>query len=368
MYQIDRESNTTIYSQVKDLLYDMIVDGTLRPGDRVPPELELAEKLGVSRDTIRRAMASLVEDRLIVRHPGKGSFVTKSPQIKHTIMDRSECSKGSIPTVVFVSFISEDSMRFNPFHYRVLDALESVVLSGGLAVAFAVMDSQSNLRLGGDIDDIVAVVAPELYTKRDLDVLRALKAPIILLSNSAQYEDVYCVGSDNVFGGYIATRHLIESGAKAIGVFTCGASELWRGFLDRYKGYKMALEHFEIEYLEELTVTTEDKYSMSYDAANELLQETKDIDAIFAVSDIMALGILHSARDHGISIPHKLRLIGYDNQRFAWSCQPALTTVQEPAEELGRQAAQIALDIYHGIRVEEKHILVKPQLIIRDST
>lgn len=83
---LERKSISPLYMQIYDQLYERIQSGHLKPGDQIPPELELVEELGVARVTVRRAIAELVEEGLLIRHAGKGTFVAK-PKIDRELVN-----------------------------------------------------------------------------------------------------------------------------------------------------------------------------------------------------------------------------------------------------------------------------------------
>lgn len=85
-YELDRESAKPLYLQIYDRLYHLVATGELKPGERVPAELELAERFGIGRVTVRRAFDDLVNERLLIRRRGKGTFVAEG-KIERQLVD-----------------------------------------------------------------------------------------------------------------------------------------------------------------------------------------------------------------------------------------------------------------------------------------
>jgi len=104
-----------------------------------------------------------------------------------------------------------------------------------------------------------------------------------------------------------------------------------------------------------------------YRGAQSLLKLPNRPTAIFASNDLMALGAIYAIQDAGLSVPHDIAVVGYDNREFTWIARPNITTVEMPVYEMGRIAAEILLQqIADGSR-ENEEVKVKGELIVRDT-
>ncbi len=367
-YEVNRESSIPIHSQIKDRIKNMIDTGKLKPGDKVPPELELSHEFNVSRTTIRKAMESLVKEELIIRQPGKGSFVRNSTKEHDIIFDSRTPLGTDLPILLFLSFLGKRETRVHPCTYRILNGIEERLAKERVEVVQFVTGEDSELDLNGQLDNVVAIATAGVGVQGNLETLSSYGIPLIVFNSAIAPVDFYIVHSNDVLGGYIATKHLIECGARNPAIFTRSSVQVSHGYIDRYKGYRMALERHGIPYNEKLVFDAGPSYSSTLEVANELFKSRKDVDGIFTVTDIIASAVLNSAHQNGVNVPDDLLLVGYDNQRFARSCRPRLTSIEVPFEELGKKAAEIFLQLTRGHKIEQDHIEIKPRLIVREST
>ncbi len=186
--------------------------------------------------------------------------------------------------------------------------------------------------------------------------------PFILIG-PPQLGDLNFIDIDNVQGAQLAVTHLTRLGRRRIGTITgpmnMGAS------LDRLKGYRQALEHACIPLDETLVVTGNFNESSGYAAMNTLLQ--RQVDAVFAASDMMAVGALRAIAEAGLCVPQQISLIGFDDLPMAAVTNPPLTTIHQPIRELGTLAAQALINLLEG-KVKQPYQLVLPaELVIRGT-
>jgi len=108
---------------------------------------------------------------------------------------------------------------------------------------------------------------------------------------------------------------------------------------------------------------------LGYVPVKELLERTRDFTAIFCFNDIAAIGAIRAIRDAGLSVPEDISVIGFDDILGASYHTPSITTVRQPLDEMGRRGAQILLErIANPAGEFEPEIVMKPQLIVREST
>jgi LacI family transcriptional regulator, galactose operon repressor len=165
--------------------------------------------------------------------------------------------------------------------------------------------------------------------------------PVVVLDDQSLPGQIPWVGPDNRIGAYEATRHLIALGHRRIAHIQGPA--VYQCSYDRALGYRQALEEADIP-LESTLITPGDFTTPGgYAAAERLLSAADRPTAIFAANDQMAYGVLEAARTHGIRVPEKLAVIGFDDIVPLAPVRPALTTVRQPFQEMGRQAAETLL-------------------------
>lgn len=188
--------------------------------------------------------------------------------------------------------------------------------------------------------------------------------PAVFIGRPWQDRDgLVFVDTDNRTGGLLAARHLVERGYRRIATIT-GPADMTAA-QDRTEGWRAGLAEAGLEPAgtESGEFTTEGAAA----AAVRLLDTNPDIDAIFAASDLMALGVLNVLRERGLSVPGDVALVGYDNHQLAASSTPGLTTVVNPMIEMARRAAEMLLQEIEEPGSRLQPAVYPPELVIRDS-
>jgi DNA-binding LacI/PurR family transcriptional regulator len=172
------------------------------------------------------------------------------------------------------------------------------------------------------------------------------------------------VDVDNVKGGFLATKHLIDSGCKNIVTIT-GDLKLQSG-RDRLDGYEKAIVGAGMKLNDQLIIHGDYTQSKAEELIRQLLKKKIKFDGIFAGNDLSALGVISVLLQNGISVPDKIKVVGFDDSPIASRNQPSITTIRQPIRELGAQVAASLLAILDGKKVDDKILDVK--LIKRQSS
>jgi LacI family transcriptional regulator len=192
-----------------------------------------------------------------------------------------------------------------------------------------------------------------------------LRSTFVMIDRPLEHADrISYVAVDNVRGGENATNHLINLGRRRIAHIT-GHMNI-SDAQDRLQGYKNALTRAGLPIDPDLIVEGLFERKAGYDAALRLLPFKPD--AIFAASDMIAVGVLQAAHQVGVRIPDDLALIGFDDVDVASQAIPMLTTVRQPVQEKGAAAAELLINLIEN-RVEgPQHVLLETTLVIRQSS
>lgn len=198
--------------------------------------------------------------------------------------------------------------------------------------------------------------------------------PFVLLFSTVKGGPISAVGIDNYRGGYIATEHLISLGHKHIGMVAGNFSMTDRSF-HRWHGYKQCLKDNNIAYNKELLVQTDYSLSGGRDSIKKLLNRPSPPTAVFCSNDYIALGAMKGAREIGLTLPRDLSIVGFDDMQTASYMVPPLTTIRQPAYEMGRRAAELLLQLTEKTEKTEEtdsakavQDMMKTELIVREST
>ncbi|MFF2061262.1 LacI family DNA-binding transcriptional regulator [Streptomyces sp. NPDC058200] len=190
--------------------------------------------------------------------------------------------------------------------------------------------------------------------------------PFVIIDPAGDPEpDVPSVGSANWAGGLAATRHLIELGHRRIAVIT-GPEDMLCS-LARLDGFRSAMGMAGLDTDPALVRFGDFHVRSGHTHALELLRDPDRPTAIFAGSDLQALGVLEAARVLGLQVPEDLSVVGYDDIPLAQWSSPALTTVHQPLEQMAEEAARILLRLRSSDQADAR-IEFGTRLVVRNST
>lgn len=175
--------------------------------------------------------------------------------------------------------------------------------------------------------------------------------------------------TDNVIGGFLATEYLLLLGHRNIG-FVQGSEPLCCEVIDRYKGYKKALENYGIkeEYVLSCPELVRNQEENGYLSTLSFFKRNSLLTALFAVNDNVAIGAIKALSDLGFKVPEDVSVIGFDDISTARFLNPSLTTVSQDKREIGEKGIEMLIkridttDLPWG-----RKSLVAPKLIIRES-
>lgn len=224
--------------------------------------------------------------------------------------------------------------------------------------AGAILEREKKLRglifLGGRFD----------YTPAELALVGV---PYVCCSftncfGSLKEEDYASVSIDDYMTAYKAVEKLIELGHRRIAAVVPSCSDRSISEL-RYNGYLAALREHGIDFDSCLLVETGGCFGMAetYDGARRLVESGADFTALFALSDTTAIAAMKALEDHGVRIPEDVSVIGIDGLSVSEYVSPTLTTMIQPAEEMGRESVRILLDMLEG-REKPRHLLLPARL------
>ena len=247
----------------------------------------------------------------------------------------------------------------NPFFTDVARGAEDEATSQNLSVLLANSDddlSREQAMLGLFEEQRVrgVLVSP---AGDDLDFLKQAKqrgTNIVLVDRKSK--EFSSVSVDDIAGGYLAAKHLLDSGRRRI-AFVGGPLKV-NQIADRLTGTRKAVAEFKDATLEIIEIP-----NLSVQAGRAVGATLKKFDGVFAANDLVAIGIMQACVvDGDIAIPKDLSLIGYDDIDFAAAAIVPLTSVRQPSAEIGRAAIQL-------LESEQiRNIEFQPELVIRSST
>jgi LacI family transcriptional regulator len=259
----------------------------------------------------------------------------------------------------------------NPFFAELAQGIEDICYRAGYTVilcnsADQPERQQTYLRvlLEKRIDGLIICSAGD-----DLGLAENLweaKMPVIIVDRAVKGVTCDLVQIDHFKGGYLATRHLLECKHKSIGCIA--GPETTTVSTDRLNGYRKALAEAGAPFRAEWVIRGDFTAESGYKAARILLKRA-EITAVFASNDLMGIGLLRFAAEHGVRVPNQLSVIGFDGIDLGRYIYPALTTVGQSMRRQGEIAAGALLErIRKGGEGRLRKILMNPELTVREST
>jgi LacI family transcriptional regulator len=204
--------------------------------------------------------------------------------------------------------------------------------------------------------------------KKDMDYLVSLSqaTPIVVMDPLIKNEPLSYVVSDGFKGTVTAVDFLLDRGREKIG-YIRGPNNVFVT-KERFRGYKAALAKRGIPFDEGRVATGDFSIASGFHAAKKIVESGRRIDAIMAVNDMMAVGVIKYLNSARIRIPQDINVIGFDNIAICEMVEPALTTIAQPIGLLGRTAAEIIVESNMEHESLKRQFVLDTSLVIRDST
>jgi LacI family transcriptional regulator len=200
------------------------------------------------------------------------------------------------------------------------------------------------------------------------DYFRSLEktgVPIVFLNRCPDFMKSDVIMTNNVKGAYSATEHLIQHGYSKIAIIT-GPLSISTG-KDRLTGYKRALEDYGTQEHEHLIKEGNFTIQSGYEKMKELMEQEQKPDAVFISNNFMTLGAYKYLKKAGISIPNQVAVVGYDDPEWADIVDPPITSIRQPAYELGIQAAKLILANMKENQTKREIMYMDASLVVRES-
>ncbi len=223
--------------------------------------------------------------------------------------------------------------------------------------------------LGARVDGILASLAKGTNDFSHYTDLKKRNVPLVLFDRSNDSLNIPSVVIDDYKGGYIATEHLIEQGYKRIAHMA--GPQKFQTFQNRLRGYKDALAAHNIQADDDLIFTGDLSIAEGKKAADYYLALNQIPDAIFAVEDFSALGLIKRFKERNIRMPAEMGIIGFANEDFDEHITPTLSSISQQTVEMGRESFRMLLGLIEGTATHtdvNAKIILEPQPYFRESS
>ncbi len=331
---------------------------------------EIATKLGISITTVSKALKN---------------YSDVSPKTKQAVIELAEKLKFK-PNSFAVNLRSQESKIIGLIVPEIDHDFFANVIKGVIEQAtkhdylVVVLESKDNitieashveLLLNKKVDGIIISLSNDTNNDPHLESILSKNIPLVQFDKiSKLIPSSKIIINDQKSAGY-AVQHLIDIGSKKIAHIRGPINP--QNAIDRFLGYKKTLEKNNIPFDTSLVYTCEQvSFLEGYEFAKEILAQHPDIDAIFAVTDLVAAGVLMFFKDHQNERLQNIAIIGFGNWFIAQIISPRLSTIAQPDIEMGKTSFTVLLEEIHAkknkISFTPKIIELETNLVARSST
>jgi len=324
---------------------------------------KISEILGISKSTVSKAL---------------NNYADVSPDTRKKVLDLAE-ELNYKPNVFAQNLRSQESKIIGLIIPEIVHYFFSTIISGVVETAenfgYSVIVVQSNddykgevkqlkLLLDKNVDGILLSLADNtIHFSHIKDIIKE-GIPFVLYDKISKLIECNKVVIDDVKAAQMATQHLIDTGCKKIAIIRNHLKS--QTTIDRHKGYKKALLENDMLYDKCIDFEGHDvSFNAGKIAADTICENHKEIDGVFAVTDLLAIGALGSFREHGIAVPDQVSVIGFSNWFLSQITTPHLSTVDQPGFEIGKTSFNL---LYQEIQNKKKKITVPSQTVVIPTT
>lgn len=331
--------------------------------------IDIAHLAGVSQATVSRALrgSPLVNEE--TRRRIQAAAEQLNYKLDKNASNLRRMHSGTLALLLFEDPTADES-HINPFFLSMLGSITRACALRGydLLISFQQFshDWHADFADSNKADGIILLGYGDYLAYRDkLEKLVAQGTRFVRWGAVLPNQPGVSIGCDNFRGGQAVAGHLLERGCRRI-AFLGDASSHYPEFFDRYRGYVDALEQAGLAIDPALQENAESTEHSGYEAMCSLIKQEVGFDAVFAASDLIAIGAMRALGEHGLRVPQDVALAGFDDIATASFVNPPLTTVLQDTRHAGEVLVESLLGLIRGEAVESEVLPVK--LMVRRSS
>ncbi len=310
-----------------------------------PTSFDVAERAGVSQSTVSRALRGSPGVNAETR-----ARVSAAARELGYVVDRhaSSLRLKSSETVALVTICrpGEDRSAINPFYFALLGSIAAATSARGFNLLVSFQESPDNFRadfVASGLADAMIVIGTTSNRAAWQFFAEAQASGLDFTCWGSPGDPFHWMRSDNEVGGRLAAEHLVARGRRRI-AFVGPQQSPQRQFDERREGFTAALNAHGIAPIIVAPPAAPDRHAQGLAAAARLLANHPHVDAVFAASDMLALGVLQGLKDAGRRVPDDIALIGFDGIRAGTLVDPALSTIEPDLDAAGEALVAMALE------------------------
>lgn len=330
----------------------------------------IAEQLNISSATVSKALKDYPDVNPIT----KRKVLELATQLEYSPNSIAQSLRNQESKIIGLIIPQIVHHFFSNIIKGVIDVAEAngyLVITLQSRESFEVEKKQIQLLYEKNVDGILISLSDGTVNYDHINAVVNKGVPVVLYDKISKLINCSKIIIDDRSAAYQATKYLIESGCKKIAHIR-GALKP-QTTIDRFMGYKRALEDYGLEYNNDLVIETNNlSYKEGYEAINKIRPLLDSIDGIFTTTDLLATGALVRVRELGYVIPDQVSIIGFSNWFLTKITSPTLSTVDQPGYKMGREAFKLLhkeiLAKKANKELEKQIIEIPTKIVLRNST
>ncbi|MEI9995877.1 MAG: LacI family DNA-binding transcriptional regulator [Rhizomicrobium sp.] len=333
-----------------------------------PTSFDIARRAGVSQPTVSRALRGDPTISDITRR--RIALIAKD--LGYKVDKNASNLRGQHARTIAILFFEDHSSAvslISPFFLSMLGSISQSCAMRGYDLLISLQHMSSNWRTDYEdarkADGIILLGYDDFLAYRaQLEQLAELGTKFVHYGAALDGHPGPSVGCDDYQSGIQATQHLISLGRRRI-AFLGYASPRYPEFSGRHRGYTDALRAAGLDVVPPLQADALSSIPSGENAAREILSRGETFDAIFAASDMIAIGALSALKKNGIDVPKDVSVVGFDDISAASIVSPALTTIRQDTRRAGEMLVDTLIKLMRGEHAEDA--VLSTELVIRES-
>jgi len=327
---------------------------------------DLAQRLGISKSTVSRALGG---DDKNIKKETKEKILELSKELGY---HKNELAVNLRMKSTYTIGIVVPEM-LTPFYMNFITYAQNELKKGGFRVIIAQSNEdpeaeRSSLQMleGYRVDGVLLSVC---HNKKNIEYYKQLEKndiPIVFFDRTITDIPSFQVKIDDYQSSYFMVEHLIRNGRKKI-IFLAGPSYI-QNSTDRERGYKRAVEKFNLNLGEEYVLKAGLNVEDGEKAMTKILEKNISFDAIFCFTELVALGAKNILQINNIKIPDEVAICCISGTKLCSIIHPKISAVEQPVIQMAEIASQLIMERLSNKKIAEKTITLQAEMILREST
>lgn len=350
------------FEQIKRVIEKKISSGVYAHGDYLPSEDELSRFFKAGRNTIRRVTQELLKSGIIVKQQGRLSLINYPPEQQQTRI----CNR-----LAWFNYSPLNTMDGNTIYFEMFKNAVLLAADRNMQVDFLSTDDPDFWHIFSSNQDCYVGAFSVGVTQRHLtpelfNLLQALPN-LIAIDEVSVTPARHCVSTDNYESAKLAVQHLVAKGYRNIKFLRPSNSHEYAPFQERQRGFETALREANLQVTADSILIANEQAPLYNLFIDQHIKQLHNADAVFAVTDHMAIDLIYSVRHYGIEVPRDLAVVGFDGMFPGQHIHPRLTTIQQPYAEVVEAAFNLALELDKNPKSASRRIRLAGHLIEGES-